>query len=91
MKETIDRYVSFKGIDWVDRSRAIFTRLQTHIECGNSPFWSYFVRQRKIAHAQGLDDLRVLHNYLPTLRELLENLGDFRTLNMLEELEEICM
>jgi hypothetical protein len=57
----------------------------------DSPFWPYFERQRKWAHAQGLDDLRVLHNFLPTLRELLEHLGDLDTLAMLEDLEESCM
>ncbi|ACB95669.1 N(2)-fixation sustaining protein CowN [Beijerinckia indica] len=91
MTAQVDRYVSFKGIDWVGRSREIFARLQSHIDQANSPFWPYFTRQRKLAHSQGLDDLRVLHNYLPTLRELLENMGDLKTLGMLEELEQICM
>ena len=91
MSAAIDHYVSFKGLDWEQISRQVFAGLQSHIDRGDSPFWAYFIRQRELAHRQGLDDLRVLHNFLPTLRELLEHLGDFQTLDALEELEEICM
>lgn len=86
-----DRYVSFKNADWEGRSNRVMAGLMSHIEAGDSPFWPYFQRQRELAHARGLDDLRVLHNFLPTLRELLEDLGDEATLALLEELEETCM
>ncbi|TPW33140.1 N(2)-fixation sustaining protein CowN [Martelella alba] len=86
-----DRYVSFKGADWERKSAAIMTRLECHRRDATSPFWAYFFRQREQAHAQGFDDLRVLHNYVSTLRELLEDIGDEATLSLLEELEETCM
>jgi hypothetical protein len=86
-----DRYVSFANSDWEGRSSRVMARLQVHIDAADSPFWPYFVRQRRLAHSQGLDDLRVLHNFVATLRELLENLGDREALQLLEELEETCM
>ncbi len=91
MTDQYDRYVSFKGSDWEGKSQRVIAGLQDHFERATSPFWAYFYRQRDIAHKQGLDDLRVLHNYVSTLRDLLESLGDTRTLGMLEELEETCM
>ncbi|WP_342343619.1 hypothetical protein [Methylocella tundrae] len=39
----------------------------------------------------GLNDLRVLHNFLPTLRGILEDLRGDAPLKFLEELEETCM
>jgi hypothetical protein len=39
----------------------------------------------------GFDDLRVLHTYLPTLRELIADAGDDATLALLEDLEATCM
>ena len=91
MREAYDRYVSFQGCDWEGRSERVMARLQDHFERRSSPFWPYFFEQRDKAHRQGLDDLRVLHNYVSTLRELLEELGDLDTLAMLEDLEETCM
>ncbi len=91
MTEQFDRYVSFRGADWEGKTSRVLASLQPHIDQVNSPFWAYFMRQRDLAHRQGLDDLRVLHNFVATLRELLENLGDLKTLAMLEELEETCM
>jgi len=89
--QSYDRYVSFKNCDWEGKCQRVFTLLQDHFDRETSAFWPYFLRQRDLAHHQGLDDLRVLHNYVSTLRELLENLGDMRTLALLEDLEETCM
>lgn len=91
MSACYDRYVSFIGSDWEKKSERVFAGLQSHFDRQDSPFWPYFLKQRTLAHHQGLDDLRVLHNFLPTLREILENLGDDETLTLLEELEEECM
>lgn len=86
-----DRYVSFKDAAWEERSTRVMGALMRHIEAADSPFWAYFQAQRRLAHERGLDDLRVLHNFLPTLKELLEDLGDEPTLALLVELEERCM
>ena len=86
-----DRYVSFVNADWEGRSARVMEGLAAHVEARDSAFWPYFERQRALAHARGLDDLRVLHNFLPTLKELLEELGDAATLEKLEDLEENCM
>ena len=87
MGQQFDRYVSFAGSEWKGCADRIFARLQLHFDQKSSPFWPYFVEKRQEFHAKGMDDLRVLHNYLPTLRELLENLGDDDTLALLEDLE----
>lgn len=89
--QRFDRYVSFKNADWEGRTSRVMTEIERHIEAHDSPFWPYFARQRALAHERGLDDLRVLHNFLPTLRELLEELRDTETLALLEDLEEACM
>ena len=86
-----DRYVSFKGIEWERKTETVIAKLQIHIDQADSPFWPYFQRQRIWAHNQGMDDLRVLHNFLPTLREILEDRNDLETLSLLEDLEETCM
>lgn len=86
-----DRYITFKDIDHDGMTRAVMERVLRHVAAGDSPFWPYFEEQRAIAHRRGFDDLRVLHNFLPTLRELLESLDDTETLDLLEELERQCM
>ncbi len=91
MAEVYDRYVSFEGCDWEGRCARVFAGLQDHFDRETSPFWPYFREQRAKAHRQGLDDLRVLHNYVSTLRDLLDDLGDTVTLAYLEDLEETCM
>lgn len=91
MSENFDRYVSFKDVAWESRTAEVFDLLQPHFDQNTSPFWAYFLKQRGIAHAQGLDDLRVLHNFLPTLKDILEGLEDGKTLHKLEELEDRCM
>ncbi|MFT8417698.1 MAG: N(2)-fixation sustaining protein CowN [Acetobacter sp.] len=91
MSENFDRYVSFRNVEWERKTAEVFALLQGHFDRNTSPFWGYFLKQRGIAHAQGLDDLRVLHNFLPTLKDILEELEDARTLLKLEELEDRCM
>ncbi len=91
MSETYDRYLSFKGCDWEARCARVFAGLQDHFDRCTSPFWPYFQEQRARLHSQGLDDLRVLHNYVSTLRDLLDDLGDTETLALLEDLEVTCM
>lgn len=86
-----DRYVTFRNIDTDGMTRAVMARVLAHVAEGDSPFWPYFETQRALAHSRGLDDLRVLHNFLPTLKELLEDLEDPETLALLEELETQCM
>lgn len=91
MADEVDRYVTFANIDCAARSRAVVARLQLYVEAAENPFWAYFNRQRDQAHAMGFDDLRVLHTYLPTLRELLADAGDDATVALLEDLEATCM
>jgi len=92
MTAAFDRYVSFKNADWEGKSQRVMDRLQIHIDAAQNPFWAYFAQKRtELNQKQGLDDLRVLHNYLPTLREILEDNGDQETLAMLEDLEVTCM
>ena len=91
MTDDVDRYVTFTNIDCAGRSRLVIEQLQRYIDAAENPFWAYFSRQRAQAHAMGFDDLRVLHTYLPTLRELIAEAGDDATLALLEDLEATCM
>ncbi|MFT4078625.1 N(2)-fixation sustaining protein CowN [Rhodomicrobium lacus] len=88
MSEQIDRYVSFKNIDCNARAEKMMDALQPYIEAAENPFWAYFQQKRAEFNAKGYDDLRVLHNYLPTLKELIE---DDELLSQLEDLEYTCM
>ncbi|BBF93700.1 N(2)-fixation sustaining protein CowN [Blastochloris tepida] len=91
MDQRTDRYVTFKNIDCDGRTRLVMARIEDYVATSDNPFWGYFRQQRELAHGRGLDDLRVLHNYLPTLREILEEIDDQETLEMLEDLERTCM
>lgn len=92
MSVSFDRYVSFQHCDWEAQSQRVMDALQRHIDAAENPFWAYFDKKRtELRDKQGLDDLRVLHNYLPTLRELLEDNGDLATLALLEDLEAKLM
>lgn len=91
MKEVFIRDSSVDNYDWEEKCAPIMVRLREHFDRQTSPFWPYFFRQRSHANSQGLNDLRVLHNYVSTLRELLEELDDGHTLALLEDLEETCM
>lgn len=91
MPEQTDRYVTFDGIDCDGRTRIVMAAVERHAAASSSPFWVYFETQRRLAHGRGLDDLRVLHNFLPTLKELLEDAEDGETLALLENLEVTCM
>ena len=91
MDEPADRYTSFRNIDCAGKAQQVIDRLQPLFDAADNPFWAYFRRQREDAHAKGFDDLRVLHNYLPTLRELLSDAGDDAALALLEDLEVTCM
>jgi hypothetical protein len=91
MTVPFDRYVSFKNADWEAKSQQVIDRLQRYVDAGDNPFWGYFAEQRRLAHQRGMDDLRVLHNFLPTIRELLETIDDRDTLALLEDLEVTCM
>jgi N(2)-fixation sustaining protein CowN len=89
--EQTDRYVTFNGIDCEGRTVVVMQAIERHAAASASPFWAYFETQRRLAHGRGLDDLRVLHNFLPTLKELLEDGDDDQTLALLEDLEVTCM
>ena len=91
MDEQTDRYTTFRNIDCATRAQRVIAGLQPHIDAGENPFWAYFCARRARAHADGFDDLRVLHTYLPTLRELLADAEDAAALALLEDLEVTCM
>lgn len=91
MVDVQDRERSLNVYDCENKCERVMARLQDHFDRQTNPFWPYFLKQRSHAHSQGLSDLRVLHNYVSTLRELLEELDDRQTLVMLEDLEETCM
>lgn len=90
-RERPDRYVTFTGMDCDGRTGVVMAAIRASAAVSTSPFWAYFESQRTLAHRRGLDDLRVLHNFLPTLKELLDQEGASETLALLEDLEVTCM
>lgn len=91
MARSLERYESFLNIDCAAKCARVMEALMVHIEAGDNPFWTYFMKKREQHHAEHLDDLRVLHSYLPTIREILDEKGDAHALALLADLEESCM
>jgi hypothetical protein len=91
MARRLERYESFRNIDCVGMCREVMQALGRHIDAKKNPFWQYFAMKRERALAAGLDDLRVLHSYVHTIREILTAEGDEPALALLSELEDKCM
>ncbi|MGC9420607.1 MAG: N(2)-fixation sustaining protein CowN [Rhodovulum sp.] len=87
---TLDRYVSFQGIDCdgnADRLMDILSRQMTDAE---SPWVEYFDRKLAEKQRMGADNLHFIGSQMNTLSAFFEELGDAEALKLLSHLEETC-
>jgi len=94
-----DRYVSFAGIESDKNSNELMGMLLGHLDLPErqNAFWDQF--KAKLARVgkpqenggRSLDELFLIHSYINNIRELLEQCGDQRALELLEQVErESC-
>jgi hypothetical protein len=88
--EPIDRYRSFKGIDFDGQTRRMMERIEHHTLAGADRFWTYFHQRRNAVSGPRHDDLLLLASFVSQIRELLEERGDAMALSWLDQLENEC-
>jgi N(2)-fixation sustaining protein CowN len=87
---TIDRYRSFKGIDFDGQASRMVARIETHTQGTDDPFWAYFFKRRNATQGMRCDDQLLLSSFVNQIRELLEARGDDEGLAWLDQLEAEC-
>ncbi|PMR78830.1 N(2)-fixation sustaining protein CowN [Billgrantia endophytica] len=89
---TIDRYVTFKGIDCDGNAARIMAIIEKHAADPRyaSPFWDYFLNKRHPKSGPKPDDLFLIHTNINQIYEFFEECEDAEALNMLTWLEENC-
>lgn len=90
--KTIDRYVSFDGIDCNGNARRVMALIERNLAEPerSSPFWEYFTSKRKPRSGPPPDDLFLVHCHVNQIRELFEDRADAEALALLSRLEEEC-
>lgn len=86
----VDRYRSFKGIDFDGQSRRMIERIESHTQGASDPFWTYFYKRRNATDGMRCDDLLLLASFVNPIRELFEARGDDAGLAWLDQLENEC-
>jgi hypothetical protein len=86
----VDRYRSFKGIDFDGQSDRMMARIQSHTQNTDDKFWAYFFRRRSATKGMRCDDLLLLASFVNPIRELLEERDDEIGLEWLDQLEREC-
>ncbi|MFZ2162953.1 MAG: N(2)-fixation sustaining protein CowN [Sideroxyarcus sp.] len=89
---TIDRYVSFDGIDCNGNASRVMAMIERNLAESekNNPFWDYFTAKRKPRSGPPPDDLFLVHCHINQIRELFEERADAEALALLALLEEEC-
>jgi N(2)-fixation sustaining protein CowN len=94
-RDTADRYVSFRDIDFDGNMKAVLGHLRRHIDdpAKNNALWDRF-RARLAAAESGenavADALLLLHSHVYYIAELFEENEDEEALAALRKLEEEC-
>ncbi len=90
--DTLDRYLSFNGIDCDTRARELVAQVRDLIAEPTAPqAWAaYFVAKLAEAEHRGHDELYFVGSQVNALRELFAQLDDDAALEQLEYLEEAC-
>lgn len=88
----VDRYVTFKGIDWAGNSRRLMEMIEAHLEdpAKNNAFMTYFMAKRAGGSGPKPDDLFLIHSNINQIREFFESCGDEEALALLFRIEEEC-
>jgi len=86
----VDRYRSFKGIDFDGQASRMMERIQHHTQTGNDRFWRYFFSRRHATQGMRCDDLLLLASFVNQIRELFEACDDELALAWLDQLENEC-
>jgi len=87
---TVDRYRSFKGIDFDGQANRMIARIEQHTQRSEDPFWAYFFKRRNATQGMRCDDQLLLSSFVNQIRELLEAKGDEQGLAWLDQLEAEC-
>ena len=87
---TIDRYRSFKGIDFDGQAARMLARIEFHTQGSDDPFWAYFFQRRNAKHGMRYDDQLLLSSFVNQIRDLLEAKNDDTGLEWLDQLEREC-
>jgi len=87
---TVDRYRSFKGIDFDGQASRMIARIETHTQGSDDPFWVYFFQRRNATEGMRYDDQLLLSSFVNQIRDLLEAKNDATGLDWLDQLEREC-
>ena len=94
---SVDRYVSFRGIDFEGNMRLVLGHLDRYVRPGgpaaDNPFWKRFLERLAAARAGtgGIaDELLLLHSHVYYLVDLFEDHDDEAALADLQRLEREC-
>ncbi len=90
--ESLDRYVSFEGLDCDWRADQFLKMLLHNIESGNGePHWhQYFLQKIKHQEMTGQDNLYFVGSQMNALYEYLEGCEDKAAQDLLYQLEQEC-
>ena len=86
----LDRYRSFKGIDFAGQAHRMMSRIESHTLQETNPFWAYFFKRRNTTEGARCDDQLLLASFVNQIRELFEARGDALGLAWLDQLENEC-
>ena len=86
----VDRYRSFKGIDFDGQASRMLERIDSHTREANDLFWTYFNQRRHATEGARCDDLLLLASFVNQIRELFEERDDQTALVWLDQLENEC-
>lgn len=87
---TVDRYRSFKGIDFDGQASRMIARIESHTKGSDDPFWVYFFKRRNATEGMRYDDQLLLSSFVNQIRDLLEAKNDDTGLDWLDQLEREC-
>ena len=86
----VDRYRTFKGIDFDGQASRMLERIDSHTRDANDLFWTYFNQRRNATEGVRCDDLLLLASFVNQIRELFEARDDALGLTWLDQLENEC-
>jgi hypothetical protein len=94
-ESTVDRYVSFRGIDFESNMQAVLGHLSRYIDDPSNcnAFWERFkfrLAQAEARATSAADKLLLMHSHTYYMVDLFEEHEDVEALAALKKLEEQC-